>query len=464
MRPKVNIPVKMGEHHTGVVQEVQYNGQAVVLVDEYPIHLDNAYPNEEVTFEITQVNRKFARAVLVDVVTPSVDRVDAGRDDLLMTGIAPYINLAYPAQLQLKQQQVEKIFERAGVPANVAPTIGMEDPTHYRNKTVVPMQYRDGKLQTGFIKRGTPDTIVPLDDYFVNDPVIDEVIGLVRDVLDRHKVSIYSDVTEQGEMRYIMVRRGYYTHETMVVLVTQTDTLQDEAEIAQEIAAIVPGIKSIVLNHNPRSLHLMTSGDNRTLWGADAIHDQLLGIDFEIGPNSFYQVNPQTTEVLYALAAEKAKLTPNDTVIDAYSGIGTIGLSVANQVKEVIGVEWVARAVEDAEKNVANNEITNARFVTGDAPAQMKAWHAEGVRPEVVFVDPTRPGLTPELMDAVVAMRPTRFVYISCNPETMARDARYMLDKGFVLHGDVQPLDQFPQTAHVETVAVFVPGEDSNED
>jgi len=459
MRPKVNIPVKMGEHHTGVVQEVQYNGQAIVMVDDYPIHMDNAYPNEEVTFEITQVNRKFARAVLVNVETPSRDRIDSGRDDLLATGIAPYINLAYPAQLKLKQEQVAHIFERANVPVNVAPTIGMEDPTHYRNKTVVPMQYQDGKLTTGFIKRGTPDTIVPLEDYFVNDPMIDKTIGLVRDVLNKHKVSIYSDLTETGEMRYIMVRRGYYTHETMVVLVTQTETLQDEAEIAEEIAAVVPGIRSIVLNHNPRSLHLMTSGDNRTLWGEDSIHDQLLGIDFEIGPNSFYQVNPQTTEVLYALAAEKAELTENDTVIDAYSGIGTIGLSVANQVKEVIGVEWVARAVEDAEKNVANNNIKNARFVTGDAPAQMKTWQTEGIRPEVVFVDPTRPGLTPELMDAVVAMRPTRFVYISCNPETMARDARYMLDQGFVLQGDVQPLDQFPQTAHVETVAVFVPGE-----
>ncbi|MBM7617618.1 23S rRNA (uracil1939-C5)-methyltransferase [Weissella uvarum] len=457
MRPKVNIPVKLGEIVTIKIDEVAYSGQAIGEYQGYPIHLDNAFVGETVRCQITQVNRKFARAQLVEVVDPSPDRIDAGRPDIIETGIAPYLNLAYPAQLKLKQQQVEKIFADAGVSATIAPTIGMEEPSHYRNKTVVPMAYENGHLVTGFIKRQTANTIVPLDDYYVNDPVIDRVIGQVRDILDAHHVSIFSDETGLGEMRYIMVRRGYYSGEVMVVLVTQTETLQDEAEIAEEIAAVVPGIKSVMLNHNPRKLHLMMSGDNRLLWGEDAIHDQLLGVEFVIGPNSFYQVNPQTTEVLYALAAQKAELTPDDTVIDAYSGIGTIGLTVANQVKQVLGVEVVARAVEDAKRNVARNHIENAKFVTADAPTQMQAWKADGLTPDVIFVDPPRPGLTPELLDAVIEMDPARFVYISCNPKTMARDIRYLLDHGFELSGDVQPLDQFPQTAHVETVAVLTP-------
>ncbi|WJI91106.1 23S rRNA (uracil(1939)-C(5))-methyltransferase RlmD [Weissella viridescens] len=457
MRPKVNIPVKLGDVVTAHINEVAYGGQAIGEYEGYPLHLDNAFAGETVRAKITQVNRKFARAQLVEVVHPSPDRIDAGRPDIIETGIAPYLNLAYPAQLKLKQHQVEQIFANEDIHTSVAPTIGMENPSHYRNKTVVPMAYADGHLVTGFIKRQTANTVVPLDDYFVNDPIIDQVIGQVRDILDAHQVTLFSDETGLGQMRYIMVRRGYYSGEVMVVLVTQTPELDDEKEIAEEIAAVVPGIKSVMLNVNPRRLHLMMSGENRLLWGDDAIHDTLLGIEFVIGPNSFYQVNPQTTEVLYTLAAEKGELTKHDTIIDAYSGIGTIGLTVANQVKQVLGVEVIARAVEDAQRNVALNDIQNATFVTADAPTQMKAWRDEGLEPNVIFVDPPRPGLTPELLDAVVEMQPERFVYISCNPKTMARDIRYLLDKGFSLSGDIQPLDQFPQTAHVETVAVLVP-------
>lgn len=451
------MPVRLGQKLTGQVIDVLYNGFGVVMLNDYPIHMANAFPDETVTFEITQVNRKFARAEVIDVVDPSPDRLEAGKDYLLDVGIAPYINLRYEAQLKLKQFQVEKFYAAAGIDANIAPTIGMENPTHYRNKTVVPIKRDGDKLVTGFIKRRTPGEILPLSDYYVNDPVIDQTIGTVRDILNAHHISVFSDETQQGEMRYIMVRRGYYSHELMVVLVAQTATIKDEMAIANEIAAVVPGIRSVVLNHNPRALHLLMSGDNRTLWGADAIHDTLLDIEFEIGPNSFYQVNPQTTEVLYALAARKAELKPTDTVIDAYSGIGTIGLTVASQVKQVLGVEVIERAVIDAQKNVMNNQVKNATFITADAPAQMHRWQQEGLHANVIFVDPPRRGLTNELLDAVTEMRPDRFVYVSCNPATMARDAKYLIEQGFHIKGDVQPLDQFPQTAHVEVVTVFEP-------
>ena len=451
------IPVKLGEQREGVVIDVLYTGLAVIMVDDYPIHLENAFDGEKILFEVTQVNRKFGRAKVVEILEASPDRVASGKDYLLEAGIAPYVNLAYDAQLRLKQQQVQKLYKEYGIDVDVAPTIGMDNPTHYRNKTVVPVKYVDGKLTTGFIKKRTPGDIVPLDDYFVNDEKIDQIIGIVRDILDAHKVSVFDDDTQEGEMRYIMVRRGYYSHEVMVVLVTQTATLTDEDAIAADIAEAVDGIKSIILNHNPRSLHVLTSGDNRTLWGADAIHDKLLDIDFEIGPNSFYQVNPQTTEVLYDMAATKGELKESDTVIDAYSGIGTIGLTVADRVDKVLGVEVIERAVIDAQKNVANNNVKNAEFVTADAPEQMQKWKDGGLKPDVIFVDPPRRGLTEDLLDAVADMNPDRFVYVSCNPETMARDAKYLIDKGFRIKGDIQPLDQFPQTAHVEAVAVFEP-------
>lgn len=451
------MPVRLGQILTGKVVAVRYNGFGVVMLNDYPIHMANAFTDETVKFEITQVNRKFARAEVVGIVDPSSDRVEMGKDYLLDVGIAPYVNLRYEAQLKLKQAQVKKIYTAAGIAANIAPTIGMKNPIQYRNKTVVPIKNDGEKLVTGFIKRRTPGEILPLTDYYVNDPVIDQTIATVRDILNQHHVTVFNDETQQGELRYIMVRRGYYSHELMVVLVSQTATIKDETDIAQEIVDVVPGIHSVVLNHNPRSLHLLMSGNNRTLWGEDVIHDTLLGIEFEIGPNSFYQVNPQTTEVLYALAAKKAELKLTDTIIDAYSGIGTIGLTVANQVKQVLGVEVIARAVIDAQKNVANNNVKNASFVTADAPEQMRKWQQAGIKADVIFVDPPRRGLTNELLDAVAEIRPKRFVYVSCNPETMARDAKYLIEKDFHIKGDVQPLDQFPQTAHVEVVTVFEP-------
>ncbi|MGO3468847.1 MAG: 23S rRNA (uracil(1939)-C(5))-methyltransferase RlmD [Weissella hellenica] len=451
------MPVRLGQILTGKVVAVRYNGFGVVMLNDYPIHMANAFTDETVKFEITQVNRKFARAEVVGIVDPSSDRVEMGKDYLLDVGIAPYVNLRYEAQLKLKQAQVKKIYTAAGIAANIAPTIGMKNPIQYRNKTVVPIKNDGEKLVTGFIKRRTPGEIFPLTDYYVNDPVIDQTIATVRDILNQHHVTVFNDETQQGELRYIMVRRGYYSHELMVVLVSQTANIKDETDIAQEIVDVVPGIHSVVLNHNPRSLHLLMSGNNRTLWGEDVIHDTLLGIEFEIGPNSFYQVNPQTTEVLYALAAKKAELKLTDTIIDAYSGIGTIGLTVANQVKQVLGVEVIARAVIDAQKNVANNNVKNASFVTADAPEQMRKWQQAGIKADVIFVDPPRRGLTNELLDAVAEIRPKRFVYVSCNPETMARDAKYLIEKDFHIKGDVQPLDQFPQTAHVEVVTVFEP-------
>ncbi|MCT8394369.1 23S rRNA (uracil(1939)-C(5))-methyltransferase RlmD [Weissella soli] len=456
--PKNILPVKLHEIREGVVTDVMHNGMGVILVDDYPVKLVDAFLGEKIKYELTQVDRLSAFGQVLQVLEPSPERIQANKDYLLEAGVAPYVNLSYQGQLRLKKWQVEKAFAAVGLDTiAVADTIGTTHPTHYRNKTVVPMKYQNGKLTTGFFDRKDKVTIVPMEDYFVNDREIDAAIGMVRDILDAHQVTVYDDATQKGDMRYIMVRRGYYSHEVMVVLVSHSPALADEEPIAQEIAAKVPGIQSIILNHNPRQTNQQLTGDNRTLWGADAIHDTLLGRDFVIGPNSFYQVNPETTEVLYELAAQKGELQGSDTIIDAYSGIGTIGLSVADKVQRVLGVEVVERAVADAKINMVANQIKNAEFVAADAPTQMQAWKDAGLKPDVVFVDPPRRGLTEELMDAVTYMKPDRFVYVSCNPVTMARDTTYMLEHGYALKGAIQPLDQFPQTAHIEAVALFVP-------
>ncbi len=296
---------------------------------------------------------------------------------------------------------------------------------------------------------------MPVEDFYIQDPKVDEAVSVTRDVLRDLGISAYDEETHKGVVRHIMARRGFYSHELMVVIITNTKKLPEADNIAAALRAKLPELKSFIHNINNHDTNVIMGQWNETVWGADEIHDQLMGKDFIIGPNSFYQINPQTTAVLYTLAAEKAGLKPTDVVVDAYSGIGTITLSIADQVAKVYGVEVVEDAVLDAEKNAQNNHIDNVEFVTADAPEQMTQWAADGLKPDVVFVDPPRKGLTNELISAVSAMQPKTFVYISCNPATLARDTVQILAEGFHIDGPIQPIDQFPQTTHVESVLVF---------
>ncbi|QIL50177.1 23S rRNA (uracil(1939)-C(5))-methyltransferase RlmD [Weissella coleopterorum] len=455
--PRNILPVKLNEIKEGVVTDILHNGMGVIMVDQhYPVKLVDAFLGEKIRCRLTQVDRLSAYGEVLTVVKPSADRQNQNKAYLLEAGVAPYVNLSYSGQLKLKRRQVEQAFAAVDLKLPVAATIGADQPTHYRNKTVVPLKNQNGHLTTGFFDRKNKDTIVPMDDYYLNDPIIDQTIGIVRDILDQFKTPIYNDVTKQGAMRYIMVRRGYYSQQVMVVLVSHLAQIPDEAAIAQAIVEQVPALKSLILNHNPRQTSQQLTGDNRVLWGDAAIHDQLLGHDFVIGPNSFYQVNPKTTEVLYQLAAQMGELKASDHAIDAYSGIGTIGLSIADQVQQVYGVEVVERAVEDAKINIAQNQIKNAQYIAADAPVQMEKWRDENLPADIIFVDPPRRGLTETLMDAMVYLNPDRVVYVSCNPVTMARDIKYMTEHGYQVQGPIQPLDQFPQTAHVECVALLV--------
>lgn len=453
--PRTILPVKLHEQLTITVDDIRIDGMGIVQVTPtYPLYIADAIPGEKIVIQVTQVDKFSGYAQVVKRLTASDQRQDSDRQYLIDAGTAPLVNLKYQAQLDLKQDQVKRLFEQQAMIVSVAPTIGMADPTYYRNKTIVPVKWQGGHLTSGFYRRGTHD-LVPMTDYFVNDAKIDQAIVVVRDVLEKYQVSAFDPDKQVGAIRYIMIRRGYYSHELMVVLVSNEETISHESAITADIHAALPELKSLIFNFSPKKDFVLLSPNNRTLWGALAIHDTLLGYQFAIGPNSFYQVNPQTTEVLYNLAAQKAQLKPTDTIIDAYSGIGTIGITVANRVKQVLGVEVVPGAVADAQLNMRLNNIQNATYLLADAPEQFKAWEDAKLQPEVVFVDPPRRGLTSELIQATVDMGPERFVYISCNPVTLARDAAEIVKKGYHIDGPVQPVDQFPQTSHVETVTVF---------
>lgn len=451
---KTKDPVTKNQQVEAEVVDITYQGMGVIKIDNFPIFVIDAIPGEVVQVGITKVLKSYAFGRVIKRVKASPNRAENVDKVAITTGIAPLANLKYEAQLTFKQRQVEQLFKKVNVSVEVNPTIGMTDPTKYRNKAQVPVQMVNGQLETGFYRRGS-HKLMPVEDFYIQDPKVDEAVSVTRDVLRDLGISAYDEETHKGVVRHIMARRGFYSHELMVVIITNTKKLPEADNIAAALRAKLPELKSFIHNINNHDTNVIMGQWNETVWGADEIHDQLMGKDFIIGPNSFYQINPQTTAVLYTLAAEKAGLKPTDVVVDAYSGIGTITLSIADQVAKVYGVEVIEDAVLDAEKNAQNNHIDNVEFVTADAPEQMTQWAADGLKPDVVFVDPPRKGLTNELISAVSAMQPKTFVYISCNPATLARDTVQILAEGFHIDGPIQPIDQFPQTTHVESVLVF---------
>ncbi|MGR8809525.1 23S rRNA (uracil(1939)-C(5))-methyltransferase RlmD [Leuconostoc citreum] len=449
------LPVKLHEIIVATVDDIRLDGMGIVYVtSKYPLYIADAIPGEMLKIEVIQVDKFSGYAKIIERLTVSDQRQDSQRQYLIEAGTAPLVNLKYEAQLELKRQQVKRLFEAQNIEVVVDSTIGMANPTYYRNKTIVPVKWQNGHLTSGFYRRGTHE-LVPMTDYFVNDANIDQAIITVREVLENYQISAYDPDTQVGAIRYIMIRRGYYSHELMVVLVANDAQINHESAITQELRQNLPELKSLIFNYSPKKDYVLLSPNNRTLWGETAIKDTLLGYTFLIGPNSFYQVNPQTTEVLYDLAARKADLKTTDIVIDAYSGIGTIGITVAKQVRKVLGVEVVPGAVADAQLNMRMNHIDNAEYILADAPQQFKLWQEANLQPDVVFVDPPRRGLTNALIKATTDMAPDRIVYVSCNPVTLVRDAAELVQQGYHIDGPVLPVDQFPQTSHVESITVF---------
>lgn len=452
---KKKAPVVKNQEFDATVIDLTYEGNGVVKVDDFPIFVPNAVPGEEIRVGITKVAGTYAFGRVVKTLKESEDRNKDVDVATLTTGIAPLAHLKYDAQLRFKQNQIQELFKKQHVDVEVSETLGMENPTGYRNKAQIPTRELRGELTTGFFRRGSHN-LIPIEDFYIQDPEIDKAIVVIRDILRKYHIPAYNEFEHTGVIRNIMVRRGYYSHEMMVVLVTRSKKLPGAEMIVEEIREALPEVKSIIQNVNQEKTNVILGEKNNTLWGKNVITDTLFGKKFAIGPNSFYQVNPQTTETLYQLAADKAGLNGDEEVIDAYSGIGTISLTIADRVKSVLGVEIVPGAVDDAKRNADINGVTNAKFELGKAEEKMVEWHDAGMRPDVIFVDPPRKGLTPELIDAATGMEPEKFVYISCNPATLARDTVQILENGYHIEGPVQPIDQFPQTTHIESITVFV--------
>ena len=390
---------------------------------------------------------------LMEIIEPSPHRIDAPCSIYKECGGCQLQHLSYEGQLFAKEKQVRDVLQRIGKleDVKVHPVLGMENPWHYRNKSQVPIGEHEGGLVGGFYQQRSHQ-IIDMKTCLIQQEKNDEVIQKVKDICSRNGVRAYNEEKHKGDLRHIMVRYGVVSGEVMVVLVTRTNELPNKNKIVEEIVAAIPDVKSIVQNINSKKTNVILGEQTKVLWGEEVIYDSIGDIKFAISARSFYQVNPEQTKVLYDKALEYAGLNGNETVIDAYCGIGTISLFLAQKAGKVYGVEIVPEAIEDAKRNAALNGITNVEFAVGEAETVIPKWYEEGVQADVLVVDPPRKGCDEKLLQTILSMKPKKVVYVSCNPATLARDLRILEDGGYKT-SEVQPVDMFPQTTHVECIA-----------
>ncbi|MGO4928756.1 23S rRNA (uracil(1939)-C(5))-methyltransferase RlmD [Fundicoccus sp. Sow4_D5] len=446
---------KKNEELQATVVDLTSQGAGVVKVDDFPFFVEGVIPGEEIIFNITKAGKKFGYGRLQKIIVESPDRVEITDPVGRQVGTMTLQHMNYPSQLAYKQSAVAQAFQRIGhfTNADVRPTLGMEHPWEYRNKAQIPVRTIRGQLETGFFRRNSHD-LVPVENFYIQQPEIDKAIVTIRDILREEGVQPYDEQRKRGVMRHIVVKRGHYTGQMMIILVINQKRLEKQEFIVEKIKQQLPNVVSIVQNINNKDTNVILGGENKILWGRDFIEDKMLDMTFRISPNSFYQVNTPQAEVLYQTAIEAAGLTGKETVLDAYCGIGTLSLALAKHAKNLYAMEIVAEAIEMAEQNAELNSIENVIFEVGKAEEWLPRWNDLGVNFDVVVVDPPRKGLEENFVTAVIEQAPEKIVYVSCNPATCARDCELFSQAGYELQF-VQPVDLFGQTPHVECVALL---------
>ncbi len=362
------------------------------------------------------------------------------------------MNMSYEEQLIFKQAKVIKLL---GGFHRVSSIIGMNNPFHYRNKVQAAFgRTRGGEIISGVYQSSTHN-IVKTERCFIEDEKADEIICSIRQLIKSFKLTVYDERTSKGFLRHVLIKHGFLTGEIMVVLVTGTNVFSSKNDFIKELLRLHPEITTIIQNINNKYTSMVLGDKQTVLYGKGYIEDVLCGCRFRISPSSFYQINPIQTEILYNKAIEFATLTGKERVIDAYCGIGTIGIVASKSAGEVIGCELNPDAVKDAKINAKLNEIDNISFICADAGDFMLSLKEQGENCDVLFMDPPRAGSDKKFLSSAIHLAPEKIVYISCNPETQQRDLFYLSKNGYKVK-KIQPVDMFPFTAHVETVVLLV--------
>lgn len=446
--------LKPGEIFEIEIENMSHEGQGVGRKEGLVVFVEGALTGEKVIARVAEVKKRYALAKLEKIITPSPNRITPLCTYAQKCGGCALWHMTYDAELKFKKEKVEASLQRIGnVKTKVFDTIGMNDLQKYRNKAQYPVQILSGKPATGFYKKGTHD-IVPIDTCLIEHDMSNLAASIVKRFITQYGISVYDEIEHKGLIRHVVTRVGFKTGEVMVIIVINGDSIPHKIELIEMLKNEIPGLKSIVLNINTKKTNVIMGKENIVIYGAPYIYDYIGDIKFAISPLSFFQVNPVQVEVLYNKTMEYAALTGKETVIDAYCGIGTITLFLSKKAKKVYGIEIVPQAIKDAKNNAEMNEIKNAQFIEGAAEKIMPELYKQGVRPEVIVMDPPRKGCDEKLLETVVNMNPDRIVYVSCNPATLARDLGYLEGRGYVTE-KAQPVDMFPRTSHVECVTLM---------
>ena len=436
------------------IVDIGQGGVGIGKYDVFTVFVDGGLVQDKIKVKITKSKKNYAVGDMIEIIEKSPFRVARKcSENLRQCGGCQIQELDYQKQLDIKTNEVKQVISRIGKLDDVVihDTLGMEHPFRYRNKAQFPIQKKDNMPVIGFYKKKSHD-LISTDECIIQHEVNDKIIKIIKTYIRAYNVSIYDEKTHKGLLRHVVTKVGFTTGEVMIVLVANGKKLPYLKELASVLKENIPGFKTLVVNVNTQKTNVILGKENIVAYGDGMIRDYIGELVFEISPLSFFQVNPLQTEVLYNKALEYANLGENDTVFDIYCGIGTISLFLAQKAKKVYGIEIVEDAIKDAKRNAKINNMDNVEFYVGKAEEVVPKMYKEGKRANVVVVDPPRKGCDEKVLDTIISMQPDRVVYVSCNPSTLARDLAYLNERGYKCH-EIQPVDMFPHSVHVENVA-----------
>ncbi len=451
----MEIPVKKNNEYEVEIIDNGYEGEGIAKINDFTIFIPGAIEGERCKILIVKVNKTFAFGKLIEVTQKSNNRVQADCSTYKRCGGCSLRHIKYEETLNIKRENVQNLVNKSlNKSITVNKVIGMESPFYYRNKLQYPVgKNKNGEPIMGVFANRTHE-IIPVENCLIQNREAEMVAKRVFEFIKDNEISIYDENTRTGAIRHIIVKIGVKTNEIMCIVVTNKSKFEREQELVEAIAGEFHNVKTIIKNINNKNTNVILGQKNVVLYGDGFIYDKLGEYTFKISANSFYQTNPIQTETLYNRAIEFAKLNKEDVLCDLYCGIGTIGIFASKKVKKVYGIEIVEEAVDAAKENAEINNVDNIEFIAGDVEKAFKELiEVRRVQPTVVIVDPPRRGLDTTTIGKILELEVERVVYVSCNPATMVRDMKLLEEKYEV--GEIQPVDMFPYTSHVEVCALL---------
>ena len=441
-------PVEKNKEYTVKIDAISSEGSGIARIDGYTVFVPHAVTGDTARILIVKTKSSYGYGKLLEVITPSDIRANPPCPHYLKCGGCQLMPVEYSAQLEIKRNFVRDAMLRIGSIETESDIIGSDEPLRYRNKMIFPF---DSEKRWGFYRTHSHD-VIPLSDCLLGNELNAKIMDTVSQYMHRYNVSAYDEKKHTGIIRRVFIRSSHDAF--MVVISANTSSLPHSDELIASLRSVSDKISGIILNVNKKRTNLVLGDKNITLWGKDTLSAVLCGHNYKISPHSFFQINPVQTEKLYNTAIKFAEISPSDTVMDIYCGIGTISLTAAKYAKKVIGIEIVPEAIENAIENAKENNIANAEFYCSAAEDIVPDMIKNGEKPDIVILDPPRKGSDTDTLSAIVSAEPKRIVYVSCNPATLARDAKYLSENGYHVE-KTTAVDMFPYTAHVETIVLL---------